>query len=49
VKNEQAQNKSIFHGEKFVGGLLLIIFISLLLFGSTDLQNINFERTPLDE
>ena len=32
------QEKPRFNGEKFVGGLFLVIFISLLLFGSTDIE-----------
>jgi len=49
MNNEQTQNKPSFHGEKFVGGILLIIFITLLLFGSTDLQNLRFEGSPIDD
>jgi len=39
------QEKAGFNGEHFVYGLLLIIFISLLLFGSTDIETPIFE-TP---
>jgi len=39
MNNEQDQIQNGFDGARFINILLLVIFISLLLFGSSNIQN----------
>jgi len=46
--NDQFNQKKLgFDGEKFVSVLLLVIFISLLLFGSRDIETPDFTTSSI--